>query len=102
MTAHHFGPNVLLGRICLANTAVFLNQFRVCWFQNQISQVHRLRGEASFARGEVISAKETANDVRTSITDGTRDSSAACNAGAICAGSSTRCPAQPMARAIAA
>lgn len=60
------------------------------------------RGLAATASGEVISAKLTDIDVRTSITVGTRDPSASCSAGASSDGSVTRTPLQPIARAIAA
>src|SRR5712692_6949599 len=64
--------------------------------------VHRRRGEASLASGEVMSANDTASEVITSITVGTRAANASCKAGANAAGSSTRVPRQPIARAIAA
>src|SRR6516162_2405615 len=60
------------------------------------------RGEASFANCEVMSAKVTLSEVLTSITVGSRAASASCNAGFSPAGSSTRTPRQPNARAIAA
>ena len=62
----------------------------------------RRRGEASFANCEVMSAKVTASEVRTSRTVGARVKSASASAGAIAAGSSIRTPRQPIARAIAA
>ena len=63
----------------------------------------RRRGEASLASCEVMSANETASEVRTSITVGARARRAPpASAGPSAAGSSTRSPRQPIARAIAA
>src|ERR1019366_6365731 len=61
----------------------------------------RRLGEAATASGEVMSAKLTDIEVRTSITVGTRAAIARFSAGASCAGSVTRSPSQPIARAMA-